>query len=65
MHADDPRGMDARRADILTDLLLGRDVNGGAQTTVEVQVNLAEPPQATLVWGPQPRQQFRGFRVGP
>ena len=35
-----PRGIDARRTDILTDLLLGRDLPGAAQTTVEVQINL-------------------------
>jgi Domain of unknown function (DUF222) len=38
MDANDSGGMDARRADILTDLLLGRDVRGEQQTTVEVQV---------------------------
>jgi hypothetical protein len=59
---DDPRGMDACRADILTDLLLGRDVPGAAQTTVEVQVNLnaatltglADNPGHLAGFGPSP-----------
>ena len=52
MDADDPRGMDARRADILTDLLLGRDVRGERQTTVEVQVNLDAATLAGLADNP-------------
>ncbi|PZS39044.1 MAG: hypothetical protein DLM62_10425 [Pseudonocardiales bacterium] len=67
MDADDPRGMDARRADILTDLLLGRDINGGAQTTVEVQVNLdaatlaglADNPGELAGFGPIPAEMAR------
>jgi hypothetical protein len=64
MDADDPRGMDARRADILTDLLLGRDVRGERQTTVEVQVNLdaatlaglADNPGELAGYGPIPAE---------
>jgi Domain of unknown function (DUF222) len=67
MDADDPRGMDARRADILTDLLLGRDVRGERQTTVEVQVNLdaatlaglADNPGALAFYGPIPAEMAR------
>jgi len=64
---DDPRGMDARRADILTDLLLGRDVPGAAQAAVEVQVNLdaatltglANNPGELAGFGPIPAQMAR------
>jgi hypothetical protein len=64
MDADDPRGMDARRAHILTDLLLGRDVRGERQTTVEVQVNLdaatlaglADNPGELAGYGPIPAE---------
>ena len=67
MDADDPRGMDARRADILTDLLLGRDVRSKAQTTVEVQVNLdvatlaglADNPGELAGFGPIPAEMAR------
>ncbi|MGH3906983.1 MAG: DUF222 domain-containing protein [Pseudonocardiaceae bacterium] len=67
MPADDPRGMDARRADILTDLLLGRDVTGEHQTTVEVQVNLdaatlaglAQNPGDLAGYGPIPAEMAR------
>lgn len=65
--ADDPRGMDARRAEILTDLLLGRDMHGEPQTTVEVQVNLdattlaglAENPGELAGYGPIPAEMAR------
>ncbi|MGH3793866.1 MAG: DUF222 domain-containing protein [Pseudonocardiaceae bacterium] len=65
--ADDPRGMDARRADALTDLLLGRDVHGEPQTTVEVQVNLdvatltglADNPGDLAGYGPIPAEMAR------
>ncbi|MGH3907192.1 MAG: DUF222 domain-containing protein, partial [Pseudonocardiaceae bacterium] len=65
--ADDPRGMDARRADVLTDLLLGRDVHGEPQTTVEVQVNLdaatlaglADNPGELAGYGPIPAEMAR------
>ena len=67
MDADDPRGMDARRADIFTDLLLGRDVRGEKQTTVEVQVNLdaatlaglADNPGELAGYGPIPAEMAR------
>ncbi|MGH8880302.1 MAG: DUF222 domain-containing protein, partial [Stackebrandtia sp.] len=67
MPADDPRGMDARRADILTDLLLGRDIPGEHQTTVEVQVNLdaatlaglAQHPGDLAGYGPIPAEMAR------
>ena len=63
--ADDPRSMDTRRADVLTDLLLGRDVR--AQTTVEVQVTvdaatlagLAEHPGELAGYGPIPAEMAR------
>ncbi|HEY2765417.1 MAG TPA: DUF222 domain-containing protein [Pseudonocardiaceae bacterium] len=65
--ANDPRSMDARRADALTDLLLGRDVHGEHQTTVEVQVNLdaatlaglAENPGELAGYGPIPADMAR------
>jgi hypothetical protein len=65
--ADDPRGMDARRADILTDLLLGRTVRGERQTTVEVQVTLdaatlaglADHPGELAGYGPIPAEMAR------
>jgi hypothetical protein len=67
MDADDPRGMDARRAVILTDQLLGRDVRGERQTTVEVQVNLdaatlaglADNPGELAGYGPIPAEMAR------
>lgn len=67
MDADDPRGMDARRADIFTDLLLGHDVRGEKQTTVEVQVNLDAATLAGLAdnsgelagYGPIPAEMAR------
>lgn len=65
--ADDPRGMDARRADILTDLLLGRDPQGDTPLSVEVQVSLdaatlaglAEHPGELAGYGPIPAEMAR------
>lgn len=67
MYADDRRGMDARRADILTELLLGRDVRGEQQTTVDVQVSLdaatlaglADNPGELAGFGPIPAAMAR------
>ncbi|PZS24363.1 MAG: hypothetical protein DLM60_00485 [Pseudonocardiales bacterium] len=55
------------RADILTDLLLGREINGDPQTTVEVQVNLdaatlaglADNPGELAGFGPIPAEMAR------
>ncbi|MGH4025921.1 MAG: DUF222 domain-containing protein [Pseudonocardiaceae bacterium] len=66
--ADDPRGMDARRADVLTDLLLGRDVHA-EPPTVEVQVTLdaatlaglAEHPGELAGFGPIPAEMARNL----
>lgn len=65
--AEDSRGMDARRADIFTDLLLGREVDGEHQTSVEVQVTLdaatlaglADNPGELAGFGPIPAEMAR------
>ncbi|MGH4026909.1 MAG: DUF222 domain-containing protein [Pseudonocardiaceae bacterium] len=64
--ADDPRGMDARRADVLTDLLLGRDVHAESPT-IEAHVTLdavtlaglADHPGELAGYGPIPAEMAR------
>lgn len=64
--SDDPRGIDARRADVLVDLLLGRDT-GAPQPSVELQVildagtltGLADHPGELAGHGPVPADLAR------